>query len=65
MFSGLMSRWTTPRDGRSASASATSRAIRRRLVHRQLALPPKPVPQALALDVGHSVVAETVGLPES
>ena len=61
MFSGLMSRWTMPRLCAYASASATSW---------RCAAPPRagswpavqPPPQRLALDVGHHVVEQAVGL---
>ena len=33
-----------------------------RLVHWQLALTPQPIPEASALDIGHDVVEEPVGL---
>ena len=61
-FSGLMSRWTTPARCATASASAISLRSRTASGTGKLARPRQAVPERLALDVGHDIVEEAVGV---
>ena len=61
-FSGLMSRWTTPARCAVASASAISPSSRTASGTGSSPLAGQPVAQRLALDVGHHVVEEAVGV---
>ena len=61
MLSGLMSRWITRGDGRSARASATPRGAGRPRGPETLRAR-EALPERLALDVRHDVVEESVGI---
>jgi hypothetical protein len=62
MFSGLMSRWTNPPLVGVAERLRHIGGDPDRFLHRELDLAPEPVAEALALDVGHHVIEEAVGL---
>ena len=62
MFSGLMSRWTTPRSWAYCRALPTSRVIWSAVVERELPLPSEPLPERLALGERHHVVEQAAGL---
>ena len=61
MFSGLMSRCSTPAAWAQASASATSLAMPTAAVGVELHLPGEPRAERLPLDVGHGVVEQPGG----
>ena len=61
-FSGLMSRWTTPRAVGVGERLGDVAEEPHRVGDRQLAAPGQPVAERLALDVRHDVVEEAVGL---
>ena len=62
MFSGLMSRWTTPCWWAYSSAAGRLGGDPERGVHRELPLPAEPVAEALALDERHGEPEPAVGL---
>ena len=62
MFSGLMSRWTTPCLVGVVERVGHLPGEPDRILDRKLALAPEPLAQALALDVRHGVPEEPAGL---
>src|SRR5947208_14209299 len=70
MFSGLISRWMTPRACAKSRAEAMARVMRSASFERQLAFPLQALAQAVAfdvrhhiIDVRHHIIEEAVRLP--
>ena len=61
-FSGLTSRWTTPARPAASSAAAMSATIRATVGRIEPPLAGEPLPEALALDLVHHVVEQSVGV---